>query len=318
MYRMILLGALMMSSLANAQTYPQKPVHVIVPYAAGGASDILARVLGASLQEQWRQPVIVENRVGAGGNIGTDYVAKSAPDGYTLLLGDLSNFVIAPAVYKSIPYDVLKDFTPVITLTYSPYMLLASPGFEPRSLKDTIAYAKAHPGKLNWATTGLGSAPHLAGLQFARLQGLDWVYVPNKGGAQANTDVMGNTADLMFNSMLASMNYVKGGKMRLLAMTSKARHPDFPDTPTVGEVVPGFVAGGWQGLLAPAGTPPAIINKLNADLAAVLKQPEIRQKLIQLGTEPVGNTPAAVQKFVRDEKTRWADLIRDTGLQLDL
>jgi tripartite-type tricarboxylate transporter receptor subunit TctC len=308
----------MMSSLANAQTYPQKPVHVIVPYAAGGASDILARVLGASLQEQWRQPVIVENKVGAGGNIGTDYVAKSAPDGYTLLLGDLSNFVIAPAVYKNMPYDVLKDFTPVITLTYSPYMLLASPGFEARSLKDTIAYAKAHPGKLNWATTGLGSAPHLAGLQFARLQGLDWVYVPNKGGAQANTDVMGNTADLMFNSMLASMNYVKGGKMRLLAMTSKERHPDFPDTPTVGEVVPGFVAGGWQGLLAPAGTPPAIINKLNADLAAVLKQPEIRQKLIQLGTEPVGNTPAAVQKFVRDEKTRWADLIRDTGLQLDL
>ncbi|MDR3382603.1 Bug family tripartite tricarboxylate transporter substrate binding protein [Cupriavidus basilensis] len=298
--------------------WPQRPVRVVVPYAPGGASDVLARLLGSKLQEAWKQPVVVENRTGAGGNIGTDNVAKSAPDGYTLLLGDLSNFVIAPVAYKNLPYDVIKDFTAVVTLTYSPYMLLVSPQTKANSLKELVDYARAHPGKLNWATTGIGSGPHLAGLQFARKLGIDWLYLPNKGGAQANLDVMGGQADLMFNSMVASASYVRGGKLRVLAFTSRERNPEWPNVPTVAEAVPGFTAGGWQGMLAPAGTPPEVIRKINADVVRILQQPEIRQRLAQLGAEPVGNTPEATQAFVREEKTRWADLIRESGLKLDM
>lgn len=298
--------------------WPQRPVRVVVPYAPGGASDVLARLLGSKLQETWKQPVVVENRTGAGGNIGTDNVAKSAPDGYTLLLGDLSNFVIAPVAYKNLPYDVIKDFSAVVTLTYSPYMLLVSPQTKASSLKELVDYARAHPGKLNWATTGIGSGPHLAGLQFARKLGIDWLYLPNKGGAQANLDVMGGQADLMFNSMVASASYVRGGKLRVLAFTSRERNPEWPNVPTVAEAVPGFTAGGWQGMLAPAGTPPEVIRKINADVVRILQQPEIRQRLAQLGAEPVGNTPEATQAFVREEKTRWADLIRESGLKLDM
>lgn len=299
-----------------ADVFPNAPVHIVVPYAAGGASDILARLIGQRLGELWSQPVIVDNRVGAGGNIGTAYVAKSKADGYTLLLGDLSNFVIAPAVYKDLPYDVSKDFAGVTTLTYSPYLLLVTPGLPVRTMAELIAYARKNPGKLNWATTGLASAPHLAGLLFASSLGLDWVYVPNKGGAQANTDVIGGQADVMFNSMPASAGFVKQGQLRALAVTGSRRVADFPDLPLVSDAVPGFAAGGWQGVLAPAATPPSVVQKLNADIARVLQEPAIRARLEQLGAQPVGNSTGDMQRFVEAEKQRWADVVRKADLKL--
>ncbi len=301
---------------AWADTFPSAPVRIVVPYAAGGASDILARLIGQRLTEIWSQPVIVDNKVGAGGNIGTAFVAKSKPDGYTLLLGDLSNFVIAPAVYKDLPYDVVKDFAGVTTLTYSPYLLLVTPSLPVQSMAELIAYARKNPGKLNWATTGLASAPHLAGIVFASSLGLDWVYVPNKGGAQANTDVMGGQADVMFNSMPASAGFVKSGQLKALAVTGTKRVVDFPQLPLVSDAVPNFAAGGWQGIVAPAGTPPAVLQKLNADIVRVLQEPEIKTRLGQLGAQPVGNASAEMQGFIEREKQRWADVVRKADVKL--
>ena len=306
-----------LAASAQAQKFPTKPVRIIVPFVPGGASDILARLISAPLKDQWGQPVIVENKTGAGGTIGTDAVVKSAPDGHTLVLSDLGTMTIMPSLMKNMPYDLHKDLAPVTVLTYSPYLVAVTPSLPPKSLKDLVAYSKANPGKLNYATPGLGSNVHLAGLQFATAMGIQWTYIPSKGGAQAMQDVAGGHADLIFNSMLATAPHVKSGSLRLLAVTSPKRVAAFPDAPTVSELVPGFTAGSWQGVLTTAGTPREVVAKINADIVKVLNTPEIKEKVVGFGADPIGNSPAEMDKFLREDRARWAKLIQETGLKLE-
>jgi tripartite-type tricarboxylate transporter receptor subunit TctC len=321
MKRMIVALALTLAfpfaASAQAQKYPTKPVRMIVPFVPGGASDILARILSVSLKEQWGQPVIVENKTGAGGTIGTDAVAKAPPDGYTLMVSDLGTMTIIPSLMKKMPYDLHKDLAPITVLTYSPYLIVVTPSLPPKSLKELVEYSKANPGKLNYATPGLGSNVHLAGLQFATALGIQWTYIPSKGGAQAMQDVAGGHADLIFNSMLATASHVKSGNLRLLGVTSPKRVPAFPDTPTAGELVRGYTAGSWQGVLTTAGTPKELVAKINADIVKLLNTPAMKAKIVELGAEPIGNSPAEMDKFLREDRARWAKLIQETGLKLE-
>ena len=303
---------------AAAQAYPSKPVRIIVPYPAGGTSDILARTLGQKLSEMWNQPVIVENKPGANGNVGADFVAKAAPDGYTLLLCDVGALAISPSVYTSLGFDPNKDFAPVSMVAYSPHILVVNPALPVKTVKELIELAKAQPGKLNYAASSVASAPHLAGVDFAARTGIQWTYIPYKGGAQAVTDVVGGQADLLFNGMLATYPSVKGGKLRILAVSSANRMSAIPEVPTVAESgVPGFETGSWQGVLAPAGTPRDIVTKLNADFARVLASPEMRERLGAQGAEVRTNTPEAFAVFLRDETTRWAKVVSAAGVKLE-
>ena len=306
-----------LAAAGQAPKYPAKPVRIIVPFTPGGASDILARLLSVSLKEEWGQPVIVENKTGAGGTIGSDAVAKAPADGYTLLVSDLGTMTIMPSLVKNLPYDLHKDLAPVTTLTYSPYLVVVTPKLPPKTLKELVEYSKANPGKLNYATPGLGSNVHLAGLQFATAMGIQWTYIPSKGGAQAMQDVAGGHADLIFNSMLATAPHVKSGSLRLVAVTSPKRVPAYPDAPAISEVVPGFTAGSWQGVLTAGATPKDVVAKINADIVKLLKTPEMKAKIVELGAEPIGNSPAEMDKFLREDRARWAKLIQETGLKLE-
>ena len=302
----------------RADNYPSKPVRVIVPYPAGGTSDILARTLGQKLTEAWGQPLIVENKAGANGNVGADFVAKSAPDGYTLMLCDVGALAISPSVYTALSFDPLKDFAPVTMVAYSPHILAVYPGLPVKSIKELVDLAKAKPGKLNYAASSVGSAPHLAGVDFAARTGIDWAYIPYKGGAQAITDVVGGQADVLFNGMLATYPHVKSGKLRILAVSSAQRMAAIPEVPTVAESgITGFQTGSWQGVLAPSGTPPAVIARLNADITAALKASDVRERLTAQGAEVLTNTPETFATFLRDETARWAKVVKAAGVKIE-
>jgi len=310
--------ALLLPLQAIAQAWPTKPVHIVAPYPAGGTSDILARTLGQKLSEIWAQSIIVDNKPGANGNVGADFVAKAAPDGYTLLLCDVGALAISPSVYTSLPFDPNKDFAPVTMVAYSPHILAVNPELPVKSVRELIDLAKAKPGKLNYAASSVASAPHLAGIDFATRAGITWAYIPYKGGAQAITDVIGGQADVLFNGMLATYPHVKSGKLRILAVSSAARMAAIPDVPTVAESgVPGFETGSWQGVLAPPGTPRDVVSKINADFIRVLNMPEIREKLSAQGAEVRVNTPEAFTVFLRDETARWAKVVSANGVKLE-
>ena len=310
--------ALLLPLQAVAQAWPVKPVRIIVPYPAGGTSDILARTLGQKLSEAWGQSVIVENKPGANGNVGADYVAKAPADGYALLLCDVGALAISPSVYTSLGFDPNKDFAPVTMVAYSPHILAVNPEVPVKSVKELIDLAKAKPGKLNYAASSVASAPHLAGVDFASRVGITWAYIPYKGGAQAITDVVGGQADVLFNGMLATYPHVKSGKLRILAVSSARRMSAIPDVPTVAESgVPGFETGSWQGVLAPAGTPREVVARINADFTRVLNTPEIREKLEAQGAEVRINTPETFAVFLRDETARWAKVVSANGVKLE-
>jgi len=310
--------ALLIPLHAVAQTWPTKPVRVIVPYPAGGTSDILARTLGQKLTEIWGQPIVVENKPGANGNVGADLVAKAPADGYTLLLCDVGALAISPGVYTSLPFDPNKDFAPVTMVAYSPHILAVNPEVPVKSVKELIELAKAKPGKLNYAASSVASAPHLAGVDFASRAGISWAYIPYKGGAQAITDVIGGQADVLFNGMLATYPHVKSGKLRILAVSSSKRMAAIPEVPTVAESgVPGFETGSWQGVLAPAGTPREVVARINADYTRVLNTPEMRDKLSGQGAEVRVNTPETFAVFLRDETARWAKVVSANGVKLE-
>ncbi len=303
---------------AQAQTYPAKPVRVVVPFAPGGTSDILARLLGAKINESLGQQVLVDNRPGASGNIGTELVAKSAPDGYTLVLMDVGNLSISPSIFPKLPFDISKDLAPVTVISYSPHLLCVHPSVPAGTVKQLIALAKSKPGQLNYGSTGLGSAPHMAGLLFAHRTGISWVYIPAKGGAQSILDVASGQADVLFNGMLATLPHVRNGKLKLIAVSSEKRMPALADVPTVGEAgVPGFVTGSWQGILAPAGTPRDVVAKLQSEVARIVRIPDINEKLSQQGAEPIANTPEQMGEWLKSEQARWAKLIKETGFKLD-
>ncbi|HZN86457.1 MAG TPA: tripartite tricarboxylate transporter substrate binding protein [Burkholderiales bacterium] len=305
------------AATAGAQTYPNKPIRVIVPYAAGGTSDILARQIGPKITEAWGQPVIVENKPGANGNVGADFVAKSAPDGYTMLLADIGALCISPSVFPHLPFDPRKDFAPVVMVSYSPHVLAVHPSVPVNTVKELIDYAKANPGKLNFAISGIGGAPHLAGIEFAQRTGVNWAYIPYKGGSQAVADVVGGQANVLFNGMLATWPSVTGGRLKALAISSSKRVASAAGTPTVAETLPGFETGSVQGVVAAAGTPREIVAKLNAEFKRVLGNPEIKDKLAAQGTEVRADTPDSFGAFIRNETARWAKVVKESGAKFE-
>ena len=312
-----LLAALSVSA-ALAQPYPAKPIRIIVPYAAGGTSDILARQIGPKLTESWSQPVVVENRTGANGNVGADFVAKSAPDGYTLLLTDLGGLVISASVYPKLPFNPSQDFTPVVMVSYSPHVLAVNPEVQAKTVQQLVAMAKAHPGKLNFAISGIGGAPQLAGIEFAQRHGIDWTYIPYKGGSDAVTAVVGGQAHVLFNGMLATWPAVTGGRLRALAISSAKRVAAAPDTPTVAEQgLPGFETGSYQGVVGPNGVPRDVTTKLNAELTRILNSAEMKERFAKQGTEVRTGTPESLGTWMSTEQAKWAKVVKESGAKFD-
>jgi tripartite-type tricarboxylate transporter receptor subunit TctC len=316
----VAISAAFLSTSVSAQTasnYPAKPIKIVVPFPAGGTSDVLARIFGQKITEHWGQPVVVENRPGASGNLGADQVAKSAPDGYTLVLMDVGNLVISPALFK-LPFNVINDFAPVAMVAYSPHLLAVSTKVPANTPAELVAYAKAQKGKLNYAVAaGMGSASHLAGVTYAQRHGIEWGYVPYKGGAQAITDLVGGQVDVMFNGMVATYPQVKAGKIKLIAVSSSTRNAQMPDTPTVAESLPGFLTGSFQGLLAPAGTPKAIVDKLHAEVQRIAAMPDVKERLITLGAEPSNMTPDQFSQWVKSEIPAMAKIVKDEKITVD-
>jgi tripartite-type tricarboxylate transporter receptor subunit TctC len=299
---------------APAQQYPGKPIRLIVPYAAGGTSDILARQIGPKLTEAWGQPVIVENRTGANGNVGADFVAKSAPDGYTLLITDLGGLVISASVYPALPFNPSKDFSPVVMVSYSPHVLAVHTSVPASNVKELIELAKAQPGKLNFAVSGIGGAPQLAGIEFAQRAGVKWTYIPYKGGSDAVAAVAAGQANVLFNGMLATWPTVQGGRLRALAISSAQRVPTAPDTPTVAEQgMPGFETGSFQGVVGPAGMPRDVVARLNGELIKVLNSAEMKERFAKQGTEVRTGTPESLADWLRTEQSRWAKVVKESG-----
>jgi len=306
-----LLAPLLLCGGTLAQGYPSRPIRIVVPFPPGGTSDILSRLIGPRLTEKWAQPVIVESRPGAAGAIAMEVVAKSAPDGYTLVLTDVGTLVILPVLYPKTSYGV-QDFAAITTISYSPHLLCVHPAVPVSTVPQLIALAKKRPGSLNYASSPAG-APYLAGLQFAHRTGIKWEYITGRGGAQSIMDVMTGQADVLFNGMLATLPPVKSGKLRLLAVTGEKRHVSLPDTPAVAEFLPGFLTGSWQGLLAPARTPPDVVATLNAEVARVLFTPDMKERLQAQGADPIGTPSAESTKFLRDERDRFTKLVKETG-----
>ena len=315
---LLALAALAFAGAAAAQSWPQKTIKIIVPYPPGGTSDILARAIGPGLTAALGQPVIVENKPGATGNVGADFVAKSPPDGYTLLLGDIGSLAIAPSVVTALPFDPVRDFAPVILVAYSPHLLVLHPGVPAKDAKELIALAKAKPDSLNFAVSGIGGANHLAGIDFAQRAGIKWTYIPYKGGSQALTDMVGGQAQVMFNGMLATYPFVKDGKLKAVAISSAKRFASAPDIPTVAEMgFAGFETGSFQGIVAPAGTPPEVVNKLHATITAILATPEMKDRLDKAGAEVRPQSPAQFGAFIRSERDRWGKVVRESGAKFD-
>jgi len=312
-----LLLSLGINSIALAQTYPTKAIRIVVPFAPGGTSDILARTLGTKLTEVWGQPVVVENKAGATGNVGADFVAKAPADGYTLLLTDLSVLSINQSVFANMPYDGIKDFSPVIMVAYSPHALGVHPSVPVNSVKELIDYAKANPGKLNFAISGTGGAPHLAGIAFAQRTGINWAYIPYKGGSQAVADVASGQSNVIMNGMLATYPTIKSGRIKGLAVSSLHKVSSAPELATIAEVLPGFETGSYQGIVAPAGTPSEVVAKLNAEIARIMATQDMKDRLAAQGTEVRSSSPDALLNFLRAEKTRWAQVIKESGIKFD-
>ncbi len=306
------------SALAQAPAYPSKPIRLVVPFPPGGATDILARDVAQRLTEAWGQSVVVDNRPGAGGNIGTELVAKAAPDGYTLEMGTVGTHAINASLYAKMPYDPVKDFAPVILVAGVPNVLVVNPSLPVNSVAELIAYAKANPGKLNFASSGNGTSIHLSGELFKVMAGVQMVHVPYKGSAPAVQDLIAGQVQLMFDNLPPSLPQIRAGKLRALAVTSATRAPALPDVPTIAEAgLPGFEASSWFGILAPAGTPPAIVAKLNTEIGKWLATPEAQEKLRSQGASPAGGSPEDFAKHIAAETTKWAKVVKDSGAKID-
>jgi tripartite-type tricarboxylate transporter receptor subunit TctC len=314
----ISLLAVFLSASALAQVYPSKPIHLIVPFAAGGGNDNVARLLGKRLADGFGQPVIVDNRPGAGGVVGAELAAKSPADGYTLFLGGVGSHAINPNLIDKLPYDPIRDFAPVALLAQAPLVLAVHPSVPARTLAEFVAYARKNPGKLNFASNGNGSSSQLAAVMFASMAGIEMVHVPYKGLAPALADLLSGQVQLMFSSVVAILPHIRAGKLRALAVTGKKRLAQLPDAPTIAESgFPGYEASSWYGILAPAGTPREIVTKLNAELAKALEQPEVRNSLLAEGAEPAGGSPEAFAAHIRAEKERLGKVIRDAKIRLE-
>jgi tripartite-type tricarboxylate transporter receptor subunit TctC len=300
-----------------ASTYPTKPIHIVVTFTSGGAPDILARLIGEKLNAAWGQPVIVDNKPGAGGNIGADFVAKSAPDGYNLVLGTVGTHSINGALYQNMPYDMVKDFTPVSLLASTPNMLVINNDVPAKNLSEFIALGKKE-GKMTFASSGAGTSIHVSGELFKTMTGIDMQHIPYKGRASAIPDLLGGRVTMMFDNMPSSLPLVREGKLRAIGVTSAKRSPAAPDIPTLAEAgLPGFEAVSWFAMFAPANTPAPVVNKLQAEISKILKSPDISKKLLDLGLEPSGSTPAELAAYQKSEIAKWSKVVKDSGAKVE-
>jgi tripartite-type tricarboxylate transporter receptor subunit TctC len=314
--RLLVLLVALAASAAHA--FPDKPVRFVVGFTPGGPSDILARALGDKLAAQLGQPVVVENRPGAGGNIAAEAVARSAPDGHTWLLGNNSILATNQALYRRLSYDPAKDFAPVALVAIQPNILVVHPAVPARSVTELIAYARQHPGKLNYASSGSGAAAHLAAELFKAMTGVDMVHVPYKGAQPALTDVLSGQDQLMFATSASVLPFIKAGRLRALAVTTPQRSPALPDLPTVSESgVPGFEATTWHGVVVPAATPAAVVAKLNEDINRALNDAQLRERLGALGAEVAGGSSAAFADYIAREIPKWTRVVKDSGAAAD-
>ena len=303
---------------ASAQAYPTKPIRLICPFPPGGTTDVVARIVAQGLTEAWGQQVIVDNRPGAGAVIGTEMAAKSPPDGYTVLLGSITTHAVNPALHKKLNFDAVNDFAPVTLVVSSPQLLAVNPSVAARSVKELIALAKAKPGQLNYASAGQGSSPHLTFELFKSASGIDIRHVPYKGTGPAITELVGGQVQAMITGVVALMPHVKSGKLRALAVTSKGRVGVLPDVPTIMESgVPNFDVSSWFGVFLPAGTPKAIVTRMNAQVRKIVEAPDVKKRLVDLGADPETNTPEQFAAYVRSERTRWAKVVQDTGARVE-
>ena len=315
--KLLIVAGLLCAAPAWAQTYPAKSVRIVVPFSAGGATDIVTRLVGQKLGEYWGQQVVADNRAGAGGNIGGELVAKAAPDGYTLFMTSGSIVTANQHIYKKMPFDPAKDLVPITNVASGPQALVVTPTFPPKSVKELIALAKARPKDITFGSAGFGTQTHLSAENFIYTARIDVLHIPYKGEAPAMVDVMAGQVQFATPNLAAAINFIQQGKLRALAVTSKQRSPQLPNVPAIAETLPGFENLGWFGLMAPAGTPKEIIDKVYRDTAKALAVADVKSRLEGLGMAPVGNTPAEFTKAISDETGRWAKIVRERKLQID-
>src|SRR6266567_633642 len=317
----ILLGAAMLSvstlAAAQAPTYPDKPIRIVVPFPVGGIADTFGREIGKKLTETWGQPVLIDNRTGAGGNIGADIVAKSPPDCYTLVIGNIGTHAVNVSLFPTMPFDAVKDFTPIVHVLDAEGLLVVNPSITATTVPELIALARGQPGKLSYGSGGIGTTSHLAGELFKSMTKVDIVHVPYKGNVPAITDLLGGQTSIAFATMPTVLPHVRAGKLRPLAVLGATRSPVLPDLPTVAESLPGFEVSNWIGFFGPAGMPPAIVARLNAEVRKIMRSSEIQKRLETEGAKFIPMSPEQFAAFQRAELTKWAKTIKDANIKVD-
>ncbi|HUQ25435.1 MAG TPA: tripartite tricarboxylate transporter substrate binding protein [Burkholderiales bacterium] len=309
-------GAATLAFGAQAQAWPAKPVHIIIPFVAGGSSDIVGRAIGSKYQELLGQPAVVENKPGANGAIAAEFVAKADPDGYTILVGSIGVFAINAALFKDLRYNPVRDFAPITLAVTTPNVLITKPTLAAKSMKELVEFAKKNPGKLSYCSSGTGSSDHLTAELLKQMAGIDALHVPYKGGAACQTDIMGNQVDLSFQNLGAVTNYIKGGRMKALAVTAGKRHPQLPDVPSATEAgFPDLVVTSWQAAAAPAKTPRDVLARLNDATVKALRSPDVRERMTQIGFDVVAGTPEEFGRFMQEEVDRWTKVVQRGGIK---
>jgi len=317
MSSLVVTVALVAAGYAAAQAYPTKSIRLVAPSTPGDAPDVIARLIAERLSAALGQQVVVENRPGAGGVVGSEIVAKAVPDGYTLIMGNAGSHGINAAVYSKLPYDILKDFAPVSQIAIAPNIFVINPGLPVTTIQEFIAYAKARPGQLSYASGGNGSSSHMSMELLKSMAGIDVVHVPYKGSTPALTDVISGQDAVMSVNMPPAVPHVKAGKLRALAVTTRTRTPSMPDLPTVAETLPGYETVAWFGVLAPAGTPRDVVNRLSAEIGRIARSPEMRERLAGMGAEPVGGTPEEFAAVMARDIAKWTELAKSVGIKID-
>jgi tripartite-type tricarboxylate transporter receptor subunit TctC len=314
---LLAMPALALAAPARAAAWPERPVRIVVSFTAGGTTDIIARLVGNHLSEKWGQPVVIENRPGAGGNIGTEYVVRSAPDGYTLLVGSVGPLAVNQSLYRTMPYDTRKDVAAVSLLAGVPNILVVAPDFPARDVAELVKLAKEKPGALSYGSTGVGTSSHLSGALMDQMAGIQTTHVPYRGAVALN-DLLSRRLDFMFATIPSVIEQIRAGKLRPMAVSSLQRSRSAPDVPAMAELgFPGFDASSWFGMVAPANTPREIVSKISGDVAAILRRPDIEKQMVEQGADPVGNTPAEFAAYINAEITRWATVVRLSGATVE-
>lgn len=307
--------ALASATPAQAQSYPEKSIRIVVPFAVGGIADTFARVIGQKLSDSWGQPVVVENKGGAGGNIGADFVAKSPADGYTIVMGNIGTHAVNPYLIKNMPFDPFKDFVPIAHVLDAEGLLVVHPSVNAKTVPEIVALAKSKPGALTYASGGMGTTSHLAGELFKSMAKVDIVHVPYKGNAPAIADLVGGQTQMAFATMPTVLPQVKAGRLRAIAVIGPTRAPALPDVPTIAESLPGFEVSNWIGFFAPAGTPSPIVAKINAEVQKIMQQPDVQQRLAAEGAKFVPTTPESFAAFQKNEAAKWSKAIAEAGIK---